>query len=130
MMYFEMDCACKGKNLDKLLQPAILLILLNKKMHGFALIQELSESPMFLGSVPDKAGVYRYLKKMEESQLLKSSWEMDTEGNKPKRVYEITDRGRSCIKNWSQVLKQYVKSVEQLIEEIDSVLEKQEKCNG
>lgn len=119
MMYFEMDCACKGKNLDKMLQPAILMLLYNEKKHGFALIQELSESPMFDGAVPDKAGVYRYLKKMEESQLLKSDWELDVEGNKPKRVYEITDKGRSCMANWSQALKLYMTSIDRLVDEID-----------
>ena len=77
MMYFEMDCACKGKNLDKLLQPAILRILYKEDLHGFMLIQKLGESPMFGGTEPDRAGVYRYLKKMESSGLLTSDWEKE-----------------------------------------------------
>ena len=55
MMYFEMDCACKGKNLDKLLQPAILSILYKENLHGFMLIQKLGEGPMFGGTEPDRA---------------------------------------------------------------------------
>lgn len=118
-MYFEMDCPCKGKYLDKMLQPGILNVLKEGKMHGFLLIQKLGESPMFIGSQPDKAGVYRYLKKMEESGLLKSDWEFDENGKNPRRVYEITQHGSQCLENWSQVLKLYMWSLSKLVDEID-----------
>lgn len=121
-MYFEMDCACKGSNLDKMLQPAILTILYNKKLHGFALVQELGENSMFNGAVPDKAGVYRYLKKMEESGLLTSEWELDANGGKPRRMYCITERGRHCLGNWNVALKQYVVSINGLIADIEKVM--------
>ncbi len=62
-MFIEMDCPCKGKYLDKMLQPGILSALKDEKMHGFSLIQKLADNPMFGGTQPDKAGVYRYLKK-------------------------------------------------------------------
>lgn len=122
MMYFEMDCPCKGKNLDKLMQPAILEILYGQDLHGFMLIQKLGESPMFGGITPDRAGVYRYLKKMETSGLLASDWEMDGEGGKPRRIYSITEKGRQCLANWSEALKQYLYSVSSLIGEIDTAL--------
>lgn len=118
-MYFEMDCPCKGKNLDKMLQPAILLTLYDKDLYGFILIKELSNNPMFKGNIPDKAGVYRYLKKMEVSGLLESGWEIDDDGGKPKRIYSITDKGRSCLVNWTLALKEYTKSVDALVEKID-----------
>ena len=121
-MYFEMDCPCKGKNLDKLLQPAILTALYHKNLHGFLLIQELSENSMFGGNYPDRAGVYRYLKKMESSGLLTSDWEMETDTNKPRRVYAITDHGRECLLNWSQALKNYMTSVQELVGEIDNTI--------
>ena len=39
-MYIDMDCPCQGKNLDKLLQPLILCILLQGvDMHGFAILK-------------------------------------------------------------------------------------------
>lgn len=118
-MYFEMDCPCKGKNLDKMLQPAILLTLYDKDLYGFILIKELSNNPMFKGNIPDKAGVYRYLKKMEVSGLLESGWEIDDDGGKPKRIYSITDKGRRCLVNWTLALKEYTKSVDALVEKID-----------
>ena len=118
-MYFEMDCPCKGKNLDKMLQPAILLELYDEKLHGFMLIQKLSRNPMFDGNMPDKAGVYRYLKKMEASGLLQSDWELDEEGGKPRRIYSITDHGKQCLVNWTMALKQYTRSVDKLVDKID-----------
>ncbi|MCI6820381.1 MAG: hypothetical protein MR884_02775 [Clostridiales bacterium] len=46
------DCACRGKNLDKMLQPSILMVLYRERLHGFALIQKLGESPMLRGCEP------------------------------------------------------------------------------
>lgn len=123
MMDFEMDCPCRGKNLDKLLQPAILAILYKQDLHGFVLIQKLGENPMFDGTEPDRAGVYRYLKKMESSGLLSSDWELDGEGSKPRRIYSITKEGKHCLENWSAVLKTYRDSVGMLVEEIDGVMD-------
>lgn len=118
-MYFEMDCPCKGKNLDKMLQPSILLELYEESLHGFMLIQKLSNNPMFDGNMPDKAGVYRYLKKMETSGLLESDWDVDNEGGKPRRIYSITDKGKRCLVNWTLALKEYGKSVNLLVGKID-----------
>ena len=124
MMDFEMDCPCRGKNLDKLLQPAILAILYKEDLHGFVLIQRLGENSMFDGTEPDRAGVYRYLKKMESSGLLSSDWELDGEGAKPRRIYYITMEGKHCLENWSAVLKNYRDSVGMLVQEIDGVMDR------
>lgn len=124
MMDFEMDCPCRGKNLDKLLQPAILAILYKEDLHGFVLIQRLGENSMFDGTEPDRAGVYRYLKKMESSGLLSSDWELDGEGAKPRRIYSITMEGKHCLENWSAVLKNYRDSVGMLVQEIDGVMDR------
>lgn len=123
-MYFEMDCPCKGKNLDKMLQPSILLELYEESLHGFMLIHKLSQNPMFDGNMPDKAGVYRYLKKMETSGLLESDWEIDEFGGKPRRIYSITDKGKGCLVNWTLALKDYVKSVDSLVGKIDKKIGK------
>ena len=124
MMDFEMDCPCRGKNLDKLLQPAILAILYKEDLHGFVLIQRLGENSMFDGTEPDRAGVYRYLKKMESSGLLSSDWELDGEGAKPRRIYSITMEGKHCLENWSAVLKNYRDTVGMLVQEIDGVMDR------
>ncbi|MGI6767283.1 MAG: PadR family transcriptional regulator [Lentihominibacter sp.] len=120
--FFAMDCACKGSNLDKMIQPAILMILFDKDLHGFAIINELGRTIMFGGTAPDKAGVYRYLKKMEAAELLKSEWVLDEAGDKPKKIYSITDNGRHCLINWQTALDDYSDRLKKFCAEIGEVL--------
>jgi DNA-binding PadR family transcriptional regulator len=120
--FFAMDCPCKGKNLDKLIQPSILLALSKKSQHGFTIISELEKSPLCHGNAPDATGVYRYLKKMEEAGLLTSEWEIEG-GDKPKRVYAITANGRKCLANWSEVLENYARNILRLVAQIQSETE-------
>ena len=98
------------------------MVLYREHLHGFALIQKLSESPMLRGCEPDKAGVYRYLKKMESAGLLVSDWETDSENGKPRRVFEITDGGRSCLISWMVMLKQYASAVSDLADDIEKTV--------
>ena len=121
-MHIDMDCPCQGKNLDKLLQPLILCILSQGgDMHGFAILKEIGKIPRFEDKVPDATGVYRYLKKMENSGLLTSKWEIDEtdDSGKPKRVFSITAQGKGCLANWSLALADYEKYIHKLIEMIN-----------
>ena len=47
-----------------------------KPMHGYIIVQKAAGSPMFGGKKPDATGIYRALKRMEESGLVTSAWEM------------------------------------------------------
>ena len=86
----EEGCPCTGKNLDRLLQPSILLFLTQNELHGFLLVKKLGESPMFGGVYPDPSGLYRYLKKMQANGLLDSY--TDPQKDAPDRtIYRITD---------------------------------------
>lgn len=121
-MFFEMDCACKGKNLDKMLQPTILMLLYKKEQHGSAIIQEIGETVMFGGTLPDKAGVYRYLKKMEKANLIKSNNTCGDIADKSKKVYNITDHGRKCLMNWMVSLNNYSANIKKLSSEIKNTI--------
>lgn len=102
----QRNCSCMGKNMDRLLQPAVLMCLLNHDMHGFLLLQYLSESPMFCGDYPDPTGLYRYLKKMEQNGLL-TSYKKEQDGAPAKTVYHITEQGVHCLKKWEETLSEY-----------------------
>ena len=120
-MYIDMDCPCQGKNLDKLLQPLILCILAEGgAMHGFAILKEIARIPRFEDKMPDATGVYRYLKKMESSGLLTSKWELEEldDAGKPRRIFSITQEGRSCLANWAVALTDYENYIHQLVEQI------------
>lgn len=125
-MFIEMDCPCKGKNLDKLLQPLILCILAkNGDMHGFAIHKEVSKVPRFKDKTPDAAGLYRYLKRMEGSGLLTSESDSGekTEVGKPKRIFSITEKGKACLSNWHKALEDYEQYIYSLVEMIQEALQ-------
>ena len=132
MQYFEMDCPCKGKNLDKLLQPSVLEILYHGPMHGFAIVNALGKSAMCDGTPPDPTGVYRYLRKMEQGSLLHTFWETELNGGRAVKMYEITSRGKACLMNWMIALNHYRHNIDKLLCEIEKVSSKEGKrqCVG
>lgn len=122
-MYLELSCACKGRNLDRMLQPGILLSIYEKNKFGYEITKDLKENPMFAGAAPDKTGVYRYLKRMEESEYLTSAWMEDGEGGTMRRCYSITEKGKICLVQWRETLYVYARSMESFVKKIDAVSE-------
>lgn len=111
------ECSCKGKSLERFLQPTILMLLYYQEMHGFKMLQEISKTPMFEGNYPDPSGLYRYLKKMEAQGLLISREEQQ-EDFPSKRIYAITDLGKDCLKHWSETLESYVNNLSEFSQQL------------
>lgn len=120
-------CSCQGRNLDKFIQPHILLILSKRPMYGLEIINELEKMPMFSGSRPDPTGVYRYLKRMEADGQLSSEMKADTPGEKPKKTYSITEEGKNCLASWAVSLGQYSVDIIGLVSDIENVLDNENK---
>lgn len=107
-------CPCAGGTLDKLIQPAILVILAEGPLHGYRLVERLGAMRMLAGHKPDASGVYRFLKGMEGKQLVRSTW--DTSGTGPaKRVFQMTASGRSCLRAWIATLESYRDGINSLL---------------
>ena len=109
------ECATLGKSLNRLSQPTILTLMAraNAPMHGYIIVQQAADSPMFGGKKPDATGVYRALKRMEELGLVTSHWDTPEEGS-AKRLYELTDKGRACLRRWIDALACYELTIEEL----------------
>ncbi|NLX54903.1 MAG: PadR family transcriptional regulator [Planctomycetaceae bacterium] len=108
------DCPCAGGTLDKLIQPAILVILAEGPLHGYRLVERLGEMRMLAGHKPDASGVYRFLKGMEGRGLVNSAW--DTSGSGPaKRVFQMTASGQSCLRVWITTLEAYRDGINSLL---------------
>ena len=88
------NCPCSGGTLDKLVQPAILAVLSESPSHGYRIAERIAEMPNFVGEKPDVSGIYRFLKKMEATGLVTSSWETGGQGH-AKRLYENNGRWQS-----------------------------------
>lgn len=109
------ECAELGKSLSRLSQPTILAILAESDvpLHGYVIVQKAAESPMFGGKKPDATGIYRALKRMEEAELVHSWWDTPDSGS-AKRMFELTDKGRKCLRRWIDALACYKLTIEEL----------------
>lgn len=109
------ECAALGKSLNRLSQPTILTLLARSEtpLHGYVIVQQAANSPMFGGKKPDATGIYRSLKRMEEGGLVSSHWEMPEEGS-AKRMFQLTDKGRACLRRWIDALACYELTIEEL----------------
>ena len=107
-------CPCSGRNLDKLLAPAILLQFMNDDLHGYEIVRRLTDSPFMAGRKPDPAGVYRILRDMESRGLLAAAWEMGETGP-AKRTYHLNDDGRHCLARWHATLEEHAAALGKLL---------------
>ncbi|MCL2742952.1 MAG: PadR family transcriptional regulator [Planctomycetaceae bacterium] len=108
------QCPCVGATLDKLVQPAMLAVLLQGPLHGYELAKKIGEIPHFLDEAPDVSGIYRMLKSLEARGIVTSDWDISEKG-RPKRLFTITDAGRQCLENWNATLQNYHKAVGSLL---------------
>ena len=111
------ECAELGKSLNRLSQPTILTLLAqsNEPLHGYVIVQQAAQSPMFGGQKPDATGIYRALKRMEESGLVTSEWDTPAQGS-AKRLFSLTDKGRNCLRRWIDALACYMLTLQELRE--------------
>jgi len=107
-------CSCTGATLDKLIQPAILAVLADGPVHGYALAERIGALPAFAGERPDVSGVYRCLKAMQRKGLVHSSWNLSQSGP-AKKNYQITAAGRRCLTCWVRTLQQYRQAITALL---------------
>ncbi len=108
------QCVCSGKNLPRLLRPAILALLAGGSAHGYSLVQRLGEMELFATSAPDTSGVYKLLKQMEEEGLIAGEWDLG-EGGPARRCFTLTKDGRSCIERWAESLSIFRRQLDSLL---------------
>lgn len=114
-------CSCKGFNLDKFLQPNILVLLANEDLHGYSIIQKLENKNLFMCEKFDSTGVYRTLQSMEKKKLVTFHWDMEGAGA-AKKIYRITPDGLTCLSNWLGTLVEYQMTIAELIQDIKGTL--------
>jgi PadR family transcriptional regulator PadR len=101
------DCPCTGANLEKLIHPAILTLLVTEEeLHGYIIVQKLQGTCMLQGKKPDPSGVYRCLKQLEHNGHVTAIWDVSNPGL-AKKLYRITDDGLECLKTWINTLGDY-----------------------
>ena len=115
------ECACEGGSLDKLIQPAILVVLVKGPLHGYRLAEQIGQSPMFGGQKPDVSGIYRFLKTMEKQGMVESSWDVAKSGP-AKKSYQITSVGEACLERWIKTLEHHRQGITELLRAARTVI--------
>jgi len=84
----------------------LLVVLAAGPLHGYRLVERISDLALSGGQVPDASGVYRYLKTMETKGLVASTWIL-SEAGPAKRSYQLTADGERCLRKWISTLETY-----------------------
>src|SRR5581483_5323548 len=86
---------------ERFVEPSLLLLLAERPMHGYELIERLPE----LAGLDriDVGNLYRFLRALEDEGLVTSEWRGDLPGP-AKRTYELTDAGRRVLDRWAEAL--------------------------
>jgi PadR family transcriptional regulator, regulatory protein PadR len=116
-------CPCAGKTLDKLIQPAILMVLVEGPLHGYRLAERIGALPGLARGRPDVSGIYRFLKSMERKGLVASSWDL-SESGPAKKSYQLAPAGQQCLRQWIATLEAYREGIGVLLKAARKAAEK------
>jgi PadR family transcriptional regulator, regulatory protein PadR len=88
---------------ERFVEPALLLLLRERPVHGYELLERLPEIAGEDVRV-DAGNLYRVLRSLEEEGIVKSEWSASLPGP-AKRTYELTADGRRLLDLWAESLR-------------------------
>lgn len=91
------------------LQPFLLLALEQWQSHGYELMRRMTH---FGFEALDRGSVYRALRQLERDGLVMSGWDTSKDGP-ARRLYTLTDAGRSYLNVWASSLRAYQSMLDQ-----------------
>ena len=92
----------------------ILRVLHESPMHGYKLIETLNESGYLLDDKIETGTLYTTLRRLEKKGLLISKWE-NPPNEKRRRVYNVTDAGKSYLAEIIESIMQRKPMIEDMI---------------
>ena len=88
---------------ERFVEPAVLLLLRERAMHGYELIERIPEVAGEDVRV-DVGNLYRILRALEQEGIVTSEWSADLPGP-AKRTYELTEAGSRLLDRWAEALR-------------------------
>jgi PadR family transcriptional regulator, regulatory protein PadR len=88
---------------ERFVEPALLLLLRERPVHGYELLERLPEVAGEDIRV-DAGNLYRVLRSLEEEGIVESEWSASLPGP-AKRTYELTADGRRLLDLWAESLR-------------------------
>jgi PadR family transcriptional regulator PadR len=89
---------------ERFVEPALLLLLRERPMHGHELLERLPEMAGDEARV-DVGNLYRILRALEDEGIVRSEWRGDLPGP-AKRTYELTEVGGRLLDRWAESLRE------------------------
>ena len=111
-----------GDRPPRFLRAFLLLFLAQGEAHGYELIEKLKEMGVKYETY-EFGYVYKTLRNMEKEGLLSSRWNVKEKGA-AKRIYRITDAGKSNLDEWARVLGNIKDSIESFLKAYEDVRKK------
>lgn len=98
---------------ERFVEPSILLLLRERPLHGYELIERLPELAGE-GRI-DVGNLYRLLRALEAEDLVSSEWSAELPGP-AKRTYELTPEGRRLLDRWAEALREAQDDVQSFLD--------------
>src|ERR671910_3582374 len=89
---------------ERFVEPALLLLLRERPVHGYELLDRLPELTGEDTRV-DVGNLYRVLRALEDEGIVSSEWSADLPGP-AKRTYELTEVGSRLLDRWAESLRE------------------------
>lgn len=107
--------------MERFMETCLLLLLTEEKGHGYVLMEKLGEFGFTDESI-NIGTLYRTLRRMEKSGLVRSDWQQSEQGP-PRRVYLVTDTGRAALHEWIDIIRTRKQHIERLLQRYDEINE-------
>ena len=88
---------------ERFVEPALLLLLRERPMHGYELLDRLPDLVPDARRV-DLGNLYRLLRALEDEGVVTSEWQADLPGP-ARRTYHLTPAGRRLLDAWAASLR-------------------------
>jgi PadR family transcriptional regulator, regulatory protein PadR len=103
---------------ERFVEPALLLLLRERPMHGYELLERLPEVAGEDVRV-DVGNLYRVLRALEEEGIVRSEWSAELPGP-AKRTYELTEDGSRLLDRWAEALRQAERTIAAFLERYET----------
>ncbi len=111
----------------ELLQPTLLLIMLQGPAHGYELMERLKE--FSLGDI-DPSLIYRALHHLEAEGIVTSAWDEKDSQGPPRRVYHLTQDGREMLAQHLEEMKKIRQRIDDWIQAYEHHMQASEELTN
>ncbi len=116
----DRPCSCGMGNLYRFVEPVTLYLLkVRGRTHGYELAGALSDNALTDSRI-EPGALYRTLRRLEESGLVVSTWDVSG-GGPARRMYDLTATGEEHLGEWLAVLERMTWSLARFVTDVKSL---------